>query len=514
MSVHCWRVAEGTNVSALVSAIASLLEAEVEPGFNVERVVLDTFDGRLGARSQALVIDRTQDAWVARLLDAEETTLASTQVDAVPVRPETLPSGRLRDRLVHLVAPRALLERVAGRIEVCPLVVRDASERTVLCAHVERVLVDRPGNEEREVGLYVRLLPVKGNEEAFARAQRALQGVELSPVEEGVVALMHAAASVPRGDLAPPLHAEVVPSERTDRAAKAALRALYGAWRAQEPGLRGDVDVEFLHAWRVALRRTRAVLGQLDGALPQVSTQRFRSGFRWLQAVSGPVRDLDVWLERLPEISAGLPVRVAEHLGPLRAHLRAARMAAHVHLLEALASPRHARLMRDWADFVHSGVPRRPAAPLALLPVREVLRARLKKVHKQLLRDGRAIELDTPAVHLHELRKTAKKLRYLLDVFPDLWPSGPLATVLAELKALQSNLGAIQDLEVQASGLAQHAAAMMRQGVDADTVLAIGVLVEDLRARQAEARGAFEGVFEGFDRKEVRRALKGLLHAG
>lgn len=302
------------------------------------------------------------------------------------------------------------------------------------------------------------------------------------------------------------------PAERADRAARRVLAELLTAWQAHEVGVRAGVDPDALHQWRVALRRTRAVLGQLQAALPEASTRRFRHGFRWLQGVSSETRDLDVWLDRLPVLTEGLPPRVRGHLEPLAAYVAAERVRARAHLLAALDSPRHARLLADWTRFVASGVPRRPSAPEATTPIGALVRRRVAKVARQLRRDGRRIHTDTPAEQLHALRKTAKKLRYLLDVFRSVLPEAPRTTVITELKALQANLGDVQDLEVQASAVAHHAAAMMQAGqVSTDAVLAMGVLAEDLRVRQAEARVAFAAVFATFDRREIRRAVRELV---
>ena len=53
---------------------------------------------------------------------------------------------------------------------------------------------------------------------------------------------------------------------RTDRAAVAVLRDLAGMVEANMPGTLADLDTEFLHDLRVAVRRSRSVLRELKGA--------------------------------------------------------------------------------------------------------------------------------------------------------------------------------------------------------------------------------------------------------
>jgi CHAD domain-containing protein len=508
MTLLAWRVPHGTDPHDLPRVVAEALEADVEASFAVERHLLDTFDGAFGGRGEALVIEEADAAVVARLVDSDGSTTASAPIDVVPRRAADLPAGRLREIVGARSRDRALLVRARARVESTSLVARDGLGTPVLSALVERV-VAHGASGPVPVGTLVRLFPEPGHDDAAERARVTLDELALDPVEIPPAHLVLHALGLPVGSLMPPWSAPLDAGERTDRAVRQVLRTLRAAWRAVEPGTRDDLDTEFLHDWRVALRRTRAVLAGVGDVLPAVSVARFRDGFRWLQAVSGPSRDLDVALAALPALAAGLPSRVRDALGPLEAHLRRKRAAERAHLVAALGSPRHRRLARDWGGFVERESSRRGASPDARRPVAEVVGERVRAARKKLLRDGRAITDETPVTDLHELRKTAKKLRYLLDLFAPLWPDDALEDVLPPLKALQTELGLVQDLEVQAHGFATDAATMMAEGTaDAPAILAVGVLVEDLRARQAEARSRFADVFDRFDRRSVRRALR------
>ena len=75
--------------------------------------------------------------------------------------------------------------------------------------------------------------------------------------------------------------------------------------RATLPGTIADVDSEFLHDFRVAVRRTRSLQRQLEPVFPPEPLAHFRSEFRWLQQATGPVRDLDVHQLDLVRVSRG-----------------------------------------------------------------------------------------------------------------------------------------------------------------------------------------------------------------
>ncbi|WP_261341378.1 CHAD domain-containing protein [Candidatus Thiodictyon syntrophicum] len=80
----------------------------------------------------------------------------------------------------------------------------------------------------------------------------------------------------------------------------------------------GDLDCEFLHDLRVATRRTRSALGQIRGVFPAPLAAHFKAEFAWLQEVTGPVRDLDVYLLEFDAYQRALPPALRPDLEPLR----------------------------------------------------------------------------------------------------------------------------------------------------------------------------------------------------
>ena len=73
---------------------------------------------------------------------------------------------------------------------------------------------------------------------------------------------------------------------------------------------------------------------------------------------------------------------------------------------------------------------------------------------------GRAITDGSPPEEYHELRKTCKKLRYLVEFFRSLFPRREMGRVITALKLLQDNLGEYQDLYVQSTDILDLAGLM------------------------------------------------------
>jgi CHAD domain-containing protein len=121
-----------------------------------------------------------------------------------------------------------------------------------------------------------------------------------------------------------------------------------------------------------------------------------------------------------------------------------------------------------------------------------------------MVKMGRAIDDDSPAEALHELRKKGKELRYLLEFFASLYPAAVVKPMVATLKRLQDVLGRFQDREVQANLLRALGDEVAVQVGGAAALMAMGVLVQRLGREQAQARAEFAASFAEFSAKEQR----------
>ena len=121
-----------------------------------------------------------------------------------------------------------------------------------------------------------------------------------------------------------------------------------------------------------------------------------------------------------------------------------------------------------------------------------------------MVKMGRAIDDDSPAEDLHELRKVGKELRYLLEFFTSLYPADVVKPFIKTLKGLQDQLGRFQDREVQATALRNLAPDV----ANPPTVMAMGVLVDRFIKEEAQARTEFADRFDAFASKEQRALVK------
>ena len=177
-----------------------------------------------------------------------------------------------------------------------------------------------------------------------------------------------------------------------------------------------------------------------------------------------------------------------------------------------LRSAPYRQLKTQWRRYLNSPLPKRPGAADAARPVVDVAHRRTWRMYKRVLREGRAITPESPAEELHELRKSCKKLRYLMEFFQRLYPAGKIRALINELKELQDNLGDFQDLEVQIHTLAQYREQMDKEGYTGPrTHLAMDTLLERLQVRMQEVREEFAGRFERFARRSNHKHFQQLF---
>jgi CHAD domain-containing protein len=288
------------------------------------------------------------------------------------------------------------------------------------------------------------------------------------------------------------------------------LRALLEVIDANLPGTLADTDSEFLHDYRVSIRRTRAVQRQFKHVFDPDELRVARDEFKWLQQSTGDVRDLDVYVLGFDEMRGLVGEEIRADLDPLLTVLRRRRTIAHGTTGRALRSDRARETMNRWREIVDV-LDHGPDAdrPYGRRPIGEYSSRRIRKVYRRMVEMGRAIEPDSPSEEFHELRKKGKELRYLLELFGQ--PTADASVVkpmIKALKSLQDVLGHHQDREVQIEMLRSLADEVAVLPGGSRALLAMGMLTCRLEEDAAKTRRRFAGVFEEFGGKAQRKLVK------
>lgn len=503
------------HADALLAGLAALRPAEAAPGAHERLSLLDTPDGRLHEAGALLEAANQGDGVQLRLRCGGQPELRQ-DAPAAPAFARDLPPGPLRAALRELADVRRLQPRLDVERRTAGLDLHDARRKTVARLRLEE-LRTRPSGAAgawHPLPARLELQPVRG----FAREAAALLAVlrsrpGLRETASGAPDALLAALSHTLPAPPPVPGADLRAGLRADEALRRVHRAHLAAMRWNEAGLRAALDTEFLHDWRVAVRRTRCLLGQLKQVFPAGEARRLREELGWLARLTGPLRDLDVFLLLLQDAGEG-PAAI-EGLQPLLRRLQERQADEHARLVEGLDSPRARELLAEWEAFLARAPARRPEAPRAKEPLAELAARRVRKLHERIAAAGAALGPAAPAPELHALRITAKKMRYVLDAARRVLAAEPAAAVLAALKRLQQALGDANDAHVQAGLLVQAVAELQADGrAPPDTLQAAGRLAERLSAREAAARAHFAAHMAAFSAPETRAALAALVPRG
>ncbi len=504
----------GMSAEAVVSEIGGHVRLCVEPTTALRRVHLDTFDWRLWSAGGRLAFEHVHDG--GRLLWSGDRESQASVVPAVePPRcgadlPDTI-AGR---RIATLIEPRALLPLgvVAGQRRAGTVL--DRRDKAVARLSVDETVGLGPDDQPSGATIaHLRLEGLTGfdgERDRVAALLRSVLGLERADDDE----LSRAASARGRkpGDYSSKVAVPLRPEEPIEGAVRRMLGALLDTVVANAPGASQDLDPEFLHDLRVAGRRSRSIIGQLEPFVPADFCQRLTAELRWLGSVTGPVRDLDVFLIELDGLVGESRLTDCVALAPFLELLHRRRARAQHELVEAVSGDRFARLATDWRAAI--------AEPFALSqvpkggrPVAGVARKRIRRALHRVMRRGTELAAASPLPEFHRLRIDAKKLRYLLELFAALLPERKAASRVKVLKRLQDVLGGLQDVSVQRTRIDSCAAELAStEPTPAATLLAMGRLTVALDAREAAHRAAFHDRFAGFQSTDGRASWNDLLN--
>lgn len=430
-------------------------------------------------------------------------------VPSLPISGETpgfcrhLPDSALKQKLAPVLEMRTLLPQSSFSQTTRQIRILNKDEKTVAAFILSELRTENGKSEEGEEGdqpiCSVQLHEVRGYEKWFQRLDRELEkfGSPQPCTKEQELKIALAAKGRAPQDYSSKFSVALQPDMDALTAAKTIYCDLLGTMRKNEQGILDDLDSEFLHDFRVAIRRTRSGLAMIKNVLEPEMTARFKEEFRSLGTITGPVRDLDVYLLMEEEYKSKLPDHLQKGLSSFFADLAEQREQEQAKLVQALHSSQYTTIIKDWGNYLRQkkkGGPADKARPVGLL-ANKIIRKRFKRI----LRDGRAIDADTPDESLHRLRIQGKKLRYCLEFFSSLYPPQKMKLLIRQLKTLQNNLGLFNDLSVQQNMLNNYLAGL-KPGSDKakKTGAAIGGLLTSLYHEQQQVRTEFEAAFRCF----------------
>ena len=220
------------------------------------------------------------------------------------------------------------------------------------------------------------------------------------------------------------------------------------AMAAEVEGVRAAEDIECIHRMRVATRRMRTALTLFSDCFPKQDYKKIQKDVRKITRALGEARDLDVQLEVIeaaleefpnPVFQPGikrLKLRLTQRRAEVQQHVDAAmdKMLAD-HLIERLEAWAAPLLEQSKSVYLYTPALYQLAFRGIQVRIDELLS------HVPYITDPQNVQ------ELHAMRISAKRLRYAMETFEELY-GGQLKPYITTARKLQDQLGAIHDLDV------------------------------------------------------------------
>ncbi len=502
------RVAIATN--------AEIVSNHKEP---VELIFLDSFDWLfygVGVRLRAeSYTDVNSKKIILRWLSdgCSLRSPAALHLEQLPKTAADLPAGHMHDSINERLGLRSLIPLASVRSRQIKLAILD-EERKTCCRMALEHNYARPGGGRRSIDLGYRLCleTLLGYEKVFSKTSKLLEKLEgVTRTEDDVFEnAVKVTARIP-GDYSSKIKTSLKRDWRVDKACRLILLDQLDQIEWNIEGTIANIDTEFLHDLRVATRRSRALLSRFKNAFPISVYKRFSKELALVGKNTTPLRDLDVFMLDFPKYLESLPSGLRLNLMSFNDFLSARHKLELGILNKNLNSRRFEKFRTKWRAYLEKPLPKKTSGGLSAEPIGKVADIRIWKTYRRLIKQGLSITDRSSATDFHELRKTCKKLRYLLEFFADLYTKKEINKIINELKSLQENLGDFQDLDVQAIRLNHFRKEMNQEGeIAKKTFVAMEALIKNMNEEKKQVRTEFAQRFSKFSSTKVEKGFRKL----
>jgi triphosphatase len=310
----------------------------------------------------------------------------------------------------------------------------------------------------------------------------------------------------------PPKHLAVRLDDRFDLALRKILAFQLQRIDEHVPGVRLDIDTEFVHQARVSTRRMRSALRLFEDAIPERTAMRFRAELGWIAGLFGEVRDLDVFLLNLPGVFAKIESSSPRERRALSRWVVDHRAGALDSLRAALESKRYRALRSRLQTHLDAPLPKRPRAPLAARTVGEAAPGIILAKYDAVVAQGRAVIAKPKLTSFHRLRIQMKRLRYACEFVASAYGES-LQPFIDKTVDIQDCLGDLQDTVFTKTFIERIVNDWKGKAVDPGSLFLLGE-IHQLQGDIARSKQAvFGAIWREFDRREVAEELRGILGA-
>ena len=251
--------------------------------------------------------------------------------------------GPVKQALADLSPIRSLLPIGSGQMRRAKLALMDDEQKTHCRAYLH-ILTTKAG----KAAVLVALQGLVGYDKALAALRKHVEACGGTALNIGGLYV-----DLFPGQVAYAAKPEVIigSDDTAFNAANDIISAYITVARANESGIIADHDSEFLHDYRIALRKIRSVLSLFKGVYQEDQTADLKARFSEMMVPTGRFRDLDVYLLARQQYYDHLPKTLHGGLDTMFSMFTEERMAEKARLAHRLRSQSYEREITNLAKL-------------------------------------------------------------------------------------------------------------------------------------------------------------------
>lgn len=478
---NTWELNEVAKNTDILLEISSEFDIEANPGIPSTLQFYDDFDSHLWKANYLLCqVDKQQ----FRLIDS------SGGVDEARASSNArfwweFSDSQVKDKLQNLIGMRAVLPIASINLLETDFSLRNSDQKIVVRGRLTQTMVGD------KIVLYLTLQALRGYAKFYTRAAQLLRPFFKAEINHFGMRFLLMSQDIQVIEPKQGALISLTEDMRTEQAVRAMAIAMLDQTKLYVGGVIADTDTEFLHQFRVNVRKLRSLISLLKQALPTPMLDTLKPRLSSIASKTNKLRDLDVFILAQDNYRAMLPANYESGLNELYRLIEKQRKQEKNKVARYLSSTDYKNDIATCAAELSQSAAFQ--TPMALKPILQVVKKLLLKRYHKMLTMSAAINSRSADEKIHELRIEFKKLRYLIEFFIDLLPKKRIGKIVSQIKKIQTVLGGYNDYCIQIEFLDDY--------ID-DTWIemskALSGLIAILYQKKTEERPKVEGALADF----------------
>lgn len=494
-----------SKVTKIVKTLKKNFAITEEKQFKLKYFLYDSFDFLL-LKNGLAVFQNSKELNLVNLQSDENIASFSNQEKTDIIQITSILDTEFRRILTEFVAPRVLIKKINVE-EIRKLYnIVNKDEKTVLRLCVSEFLAN--GFE----GKYIKLIPIRGYNSVFKKASQFVEQFEENLYFNTIAHTVLYAANINPDDYSSKFFVNFEGNESIHYALTKILDQSFKIIRKNYLGVIDDIDIEFLHQFRVNLRRSRSALSLLPEVYDEKFVKQFGNSLKKIADKTSRLRDLDVFIFDKDKLFNLIPNELAEGLEPLVGYFENERVDEFSKLHKYLSSSKYKQEFTKWEKTLIKNGKKIARGSRADENVKEYASEILLYEFNRIIKLGKMVKPKSNDEKFHDVRKECKKLRYLLEFFITLFEPTQMKIFIFSLKKLQDVLGVFNDVSVQRENLYNLLNSNIKIVKENRKLsAAIGGAISTLQNIQIEKRNQFFESFDNFSNKKNIKLAKELF---